>query len=148
MITVRGEYLLHASPISVWPHIFDPASLVRLIPGCQQLEQVSPGEYQGQIRIGIPAVGGTYRTLVKVTEQRQPEYCSFDGEVDGPTGIIKGTVTFALREMPGETTMLEYEGRAMISGALGTLSSRLIENVARTLIKQGLAGFDKELQSR
>ena len=146
MTTVRGKRLLHASPGTVWLHIFDPASLARLIPGCQRLEQVSAGDYRGQVRLGIAALGGTYRTRVRVTEQREPEYCAFDGEVEGPTGTIKGKVTLALKKVGNDTTELEYEGTAMITGALATLSSRLIESAAQSLIDQGLARFSQELQ--
>jgi len=47
----------------------------------------------------------------------------------------------------GQKTLLEYEGQGLITGALGRLSSRLIEGVAQTLIKQGLARLNRELES-
>jgi len=147
VLTFRGSHVFPASPALVWWHIFEPASLAKLIPGCQQLTQVSPDEYHGIIRVGIAAVSGTYRTQVKIKEQRYPEYCSFDGVVDGPTGAIKGSVTFTLREADGRCTELSYEAQAMISGALATLSGRLIESVARSLINQSFTRFEQELQA-
>lgn len=147
MLTLRGTHVFPAPPTLVWSHIFEPASLAQLIPGCQQLTQVSEDEYHGVIRVGIAAVSGTYRTQVKIKEQRHPEYCVFDGVVDGPTGAIKGSVTFTLRETDGHHTELAYEAQAMISGALATLSGRLIESVARSLINQSFARFDQELQA-
>ncbi|MGQ9501835.1 MAG: CoxG family protein [Anaerolineae bacterium] len=147
MLTFRGTYVFPASPALIWSYIFEPTSLARLIPGCQQLTQVGPDEYHGIIRVGIAAVSGTYRTQVKIREQRQPEYCAFDGVVDGPTGAIKGSVTFTLCETDNHRTQLSYEAHAMISGALATLSGRLIESVARSLIHQSFARFDQELQT-
>jgi carbon monoxide dehydrogenase subunit G len=145
MITLHGTYRLNAPPVTIWPRIFDPASLMKLIPGCQQLERVGPDEYRGQIRLGIAAVGGTYRTTVKITEQRQPEYCSFAGEVAGPTGVIKGTVAFTLKEVEPGITEFEYESRGLSTGALGTLGARYIQGVAQTMIAQGVAKFNQEL---
>ena len=147
MITIRGKHVFSASPGVIWSHIFEPASLAKLIPGCQQLTQVSSDEYHSVVRVGIAAVSGTYRTYVKIKEQRPPEYCSFDGMVDGPTGAIKGSVTFTLREADDRRTELSYEAQAMISGALATLSGRLIESVACSLINQSLARFDQALQA-
>ncbi len=147
MLTLRGTHIFSAPPALVWSHIFEPVSLAKLIPGCQQLVQVSADEYQGVIRVGIAAVSGTYRTYVKIKEQHPPEYCSFDGLVDGPTGAIKGSVIFRLREADDQCTELSYEAQAMISGALATLSGRLIESVACSLINQSFARFDQELQT-
>lgn len=147
MLTLRGTHIFPAPPTLVWSHIFEPTCLGRLIPGCQQLTQVSPDEYHGVIRVGIAAVSGTYRTQVKIREQRHPEYCVFDGVVEGPTGAIRGSVTFTLRETENHRTELSYAAQAMISGALATLSGRLIESVACSLINQSLARFDRELQT-
>ncbi len=147
MLTLRGTHIFPAPPALVWSHIFEPASLAQLIPGCQQLIQVGPDEYHGVIRVGIAAVSGTYRTQVEIREQRPPEYCAFDGVVDGPTGAIRGSVTFTLRATDDHRTELAYEAQAMISGALATLSGRLIESVARSLINQSLARFDQDLQT-
>jgi carbon monoxide dehydrogenase subunit G len=147
MIIVRGTYLIKASPDAIWRHIFDPTCLASIIPGCQQLEQTGPDEYRGVIRVGVPAVGGTYRTIVRILDQRAPDYCCFEGEVDGPTGSVGGTVSFALKEVASNSTELQYEARAMISGGLATLSSRLFEGVAQTLLKQGLARFDGQLRA-
>jgi carbon monoxide dehydrogenase subunit G len=146
MLTVTGKHGLPATPETIWPRIFDPDTLAILIPGCQHLEQVGPDEYRGSLRIGIAAVGGTYQTHVRITEQRAPEYCAFTGTVDGPTGTVRGDVHFTLRPLPDGGTELAYQGQAIISGALGSLAGRLVESVAQTLLKQGLAQFEAQLR--
>jgi carbon monoxide dehydrogenase subunit G len=147
MIRIAGSYTFDTSPENIWPRIFDPESLMGLIPGCQAIEQVNADEYRGQIDIGLPAIVGKYQTAVRLVEYDEPQYCTFEGEVDGATGSIKGTASFRLKEVNGHKTLLEYEGQGLITGALGRLSSRLIEGVAQTLIKQGLARLNRELES-
>jgi uncharacterized protein len=147
MLTISGKHTLQASPEAVWLRVFDPASLALLIPGCQELEMTGPDEYQGTIRIGIAAVGGTYHTEVRITERREMEYCAFEGLLDGPTGAVQGHVSFTLSAQPDRRTELAYNGRAIVSGALGTLGSRLVASVAQTLLKQGFARFDEQLQA-
>ena len=144
---IASNYTFDASPEEVWPHIFDPVSLVGLIPGCQTIQQVSVDEYRGQIGIVLPAIVGTYETVVKLVEHDEPQHCTFEGEVTGATGSIKGTASFRLKEVNGQKTLLEYEGQGLITGALGKLSSRFIEGVARTLINQGLAQLNRDLKS-
>jgi carbon monoxide dehydrogenase subunit G len=142
---ITGNYTFKVPRERVWPRIFDPASLLGLIPGCKNLEQVGPREYRGQIQINLAAVSGSYDTLVTILERREPDYCRFDGEVDGPTGLISGTAAFTLREVQGET-ILDYEAQGVITGALAKLSPRFVEGIAKTLINQGLARLNKELQ--
>jgi carbon monoxide dehydrogenase subunit G len=125
--------------------IYDPASLVTFIPGCEQLEQTSSDEYRGLVRIRLPAVGGTYTTYVKLIERDEPAYCRFAGEVNGAAGSVSGTASFRLQAM-GARTLLEYEGQALISGPLARLDSRFVEGVAQTLIKQGLSQLNRQVQ--
>jgi carbon monoxide dehydrogenase subunit G len=117
-----------------------------LIPGCQQLEQISPDEYRGQIQVSIAAVSGTYQTYVRVVERDPLRRCRFEGEINGATGIIKGEASFTLKEVEGENkTTLVYKAEGMITGVLARLNPRYAEGVARTLIKQGLANLNQEL---
>ncbi len=144
---VAGSYILDNARERIWPLIYDPASLITFIPGCEQLEQISPDEYRGQVHIRLPAVGGSYTTYVKFMERDEPNYCCFTGEVSGTAGSVSGTASFRLKAMDAQT-LLEYEGQALISGPLARLDSRFVEGVAQTLIKQGLAKLNQQVQPR
>jgi hypothetical protein len=139
MVEIVGSHRLEAPIDEVWPRIFDPTSLVSLIPGCQQLEQVSPDEYRGRIQVGIAAVSGTYETYVRVVERDPPHRCRFEGEVSGATGSIKGEASFTLEEVEERNSVIEYQAKGMITGALAKLNPRFVEGIAQTLIRLGLA---------
>jgi arylformamidase len=143
---VSGSYTFNATREQVWARIYDPVSLLQAIPGCQQIEQVSPAEYRGEIHLRLPAVIGAYRTYVKMLEADPPQYSRFEGEVDGTLGSIKGTASFWLNETAGQTVM-EYEGEGLITGSLARLNSRFAEGLAKNLINQGLTRLNKQLQA-
>jgi carbon monoxide dehydrogenase subunit G len=149
MVEIVGSYELEASIDEVWPHIFEPTSLMGLIPGCQQLEQVAPDEYRGQIQVAIAAVGGRYDSVVKVVERDAPHRCRFEGEVSGSAGRVRGSASFSLREVEGgNNSLIEYQAKGMITGALARLNPRYVEGIARTLINQGLVTLNQRLQDR
>ena len=54
---VRGSATLAAPPEAVFAAICDPGALLEVIPGCQEIHQVSADEYRGRIAIRLPAVG-------------------------------------------------------------------------------------------
>jgi len=148
MIKIAGRSQLQAPIREVWPHIFDPTSLMHLIPGCQELRQVSPDEYRGQIQVAIAAVSGTYATYVRLVESNPPHNCSFRGEVSGAAGTINGEASFTLKEVGAQTSLIEYEAKGLIVGALARLNPRYVEGIAQTMIKQGLASLNQQLQAR
>ena len=139
---ISGSYTLNAPAEQVWPLIFDPNSLISLIPGCQQLVQVAPDEYRGQMTVGVAAVSGKYDTFVKITEADAPNFCAFQGQVTGPTGTISGMASFDLKEVETDT-VIEYHARGLITGALGTISLRILESIAKTFINQGMGKLNK-----
>ena len=145
---ISGSYLLEAPGERVWPVIFDPRSLMNLIPGCQQLERVGENEYRGQIQIGVAAVRGVYETSVRVLEQSPLSRCRLEGEVSGPAGVIQGQASFVLKEVEDGKTQLDYEADATITGALAQLSPRFIEGLVRTLIRHGLTELNQQLRAQ
>ncbi len=140
-LEIADEYTFDAPREAIWPSIFDPRELVRVVPGCESLEQTGDDEYRGVLRLGIAAVGGTYQTVVRVLETTPPSFCRMQGDISGAPGALVGEAQFRLEEVDGKTR-LTYEGQATITGALGRMSPRLIEGVARSLIKQGLARLE------
>lgn len=144
---IADQYTLNGPRDKIWPLIYDPAALIALIPGCEQLEQVSADEYRGQMQVRIPAVAGVYKSYVKIIEREAPRFARFAGEVEGAAGSIKGTAFFTLEAVNTDQTVLSYEGQAMITGGLARLNSRFVEGIAKTLINQGLAQLDRQVQA-
>ena len=143
---IAGSYALDAPAERIWPLIFDPAELLQLIPGCEQIEEVSPGEYRGRLTLRIAALGGTFQTYLKLIDSDPPTHSRFAGELVGPGGMITGQASFRLTEAQQHTT-LDYEGQAQITGPLGNMNSRLVEGVAQALIRQGLDRLNAESAS-
>jgi uncharacterized protein len=141
---IGGSYTLSAPRDRVWPLLFDAATLLDVIPGCDQIESEGPEVYRGTITLHLPAVSGVYRTAIKILDLREPEFCRLGGEAAGSGGSVKGQATFALREAGGGT-VVEYNGDAVISGPLAGMNPRFVEGVAQQLIKQGLGRLDARL---
>lgn len=142
---VAGVYTLESSREQVWPKLCDAATLGEIVPGCQQLEQVSPTEYRGRIQLRLPALVGEYTTYVKLVDINEPDYCRFEGKVEGAPGTVSGTASFRLSDQGCQTT-IEYEGQGLITGPLAQLNDRFAIGIANTLIRQGLARLNRQLQ--
>ncbi|MCG3211567.1 MAG: hypothetical protein FOGNACKC_05213 [Anaerolineae bacterium] len=146
-MNVTGSYTFAAPRQQVWALIHSPAALIEIIPGCQGVEQVSATEYRGRIQLKLPAIVGDYTTSVRLTDFCAPKSCTFAGRVEGAPGAISGTASFTLTENEAGQTVINYRGQGQITGALARLNDRFVAGLAKTLIGQGLAQLDKQLQA-
>lgn len=143
-MNLHGHRVVHAAAADLYAAIMDPAVLLEVIPGCRDLEQVSPTEYRGRIALRLPGFAGAYETLVRVVESEPPRRGVLAGEVGGALGRVTGEATFRLAETDAGTAV-DYEGQATIAGPLARLDSRFIEGLATSLIDQGLDALEARL---
>ncbi len=144
---IAGQSILDATAESIWPLIFDPRTLLQLLPGCEQVEQVAPDEYRGRMTLRLPAIAGTYDTWVKVLQYEAPSFCQIQGEASGPGGSVRGQASFSLQP-EAQQTRIAYQGDAQIGGPLAGMNPRFAEGVAQTLIRQGLARLPELARER
>jgi carbon monoxide dehydrogenase subunit G len=146
MIDVSGSSRINAPLLDVWNRIFNPDTLVHIIPGCQHLEKVSEDEYQGRVEIDLAAVKGVYDTHLRVTRHEDNFQCDLVGEVAGPTGTIKGDGCFKLKEVQQDTDII-YEAKALVTGALAKIHPMFIEGVFNILIHRGITRLNQQYGS-
>jgi carbon monoxide dehydrogenase subunit G len=144
-MNVRGRAIVDAPREQVFAAICDPATLLAIIPGCQEVRQVTQEEYRGRITMRLPAIVGSYDTLVRLVETAPPAFGALEGRVEGRVGSIVGRASFRLTGEDG-TTSVDYEGTGVVSGPLARLDSRFLEGVARSLIDQALARLGAHLR--
>ena len=143
---VGGRVTLDAPPDAVFAAICDPAALLEVIPGCQDLRRVSADEYRGRIALRLPAIVGSYETAVRLVAADPATGGELEGRIDGAAGSIAGHATFRLAPADGGT-LVEYEGAGVVSGPLARLDSRFLEGVAGSLIDEGLARLGRRLRA-
>ena len=144
---IEGSHTFNASQDVVWPMLLDPEVLARVMPGCDKLDQIGEGEYEGQLNIKVGPVQGKFKGKVVLSDIQEPESYHLEVNGRGPAGIIKGTGKLHLAE-EGETTVMNYEGDAQVSGRIAQVGQRLIDTSAKAIIRQSLEGLDQQVQAR
>lgn len=144
---ISGYSTVNATAESIWPLIFDPRTLLGLLPGCEQIEQVADNEYRSRLTLRMPAIVGTYQAHVRVLEREAPRFFLIEGNANGPAGSLRGQASlFLIPE--GQGTRIEYQGDVQISGPLASMNPRFAEGVAETLIRQGLTKLPQLARDR
>jgi carbon monoxide dehydrogenase subunit G len=135
---ISGKAKVNAPCEEVWALIFNPSTLLQLVPGCDQVEQVSPDQYQAILSLRVPALAGRYEIRIRIMESEAPRFCRLAGDAQGSSGGVQGIGTFTLLSQD-QKTCIDYDSEIQINGPLAGMHPRFIEGVAQTLMQQGLA---------
>ncbi len=132
---------------TVWDELNNPETLKHAIPGCQELEQISPTELHAKVKLKIGPVSATFKGEVHLTELNPPySYMITGSGTGGVAGGASGSARVTLTEIDGgQGTCLNYEVDAAVTGKIAQLGSRLILGTAKKLAGAFFTNFVSQL---
>jgi carbon monoxide dehydrogenase subunit G len=139
---VGGEGTIDASPEEIWNVIFDPAFMSQVIPGCKDIDQPAEDEYRIKMVLGIPAVQGHYSGTLRILEKNPFDKIKGSIEGQGGLGKIDGTWEMQFQKSGDQESRVIYAVNVDISGPMASMVGGFMEQVADSLVKQGLDSFN------
>lgn len=130
---IEGTQTLAASRERVYQLLTDPTTLVKALPGCEQLEPAGPDTFRVKIKLGLAALSGSYEGTVKLSERRPPEQLRLTINSRGRWGFADGDGTLSLEEQ-SEQTLVRYSGEVKVGGMIAAVGQRLLDGAARKVI--------------
>jgi carbon monoxide dehydrogenase subunit G len=141
-----GRYAIAAPPQKVWEGLNDPAILRVCIPGCEQLDKLSPTEFVATARLKIGPLSATFKGKVTLSELAPPTRCRLSGEGQGGVaGFAKGDAEVVLTP-EGTGTVLSYSAKASVGGKLAQIGQRLIDGAAKQIADDFFKRFAAALE--
>lgn len=139
---IEGSYTFKAPRQKVWDVLLDPKILAQCMPGCENLQEVGPDQYEATMKVGVAAVKGTYKGKVSIKEKQPPSHYVLNGEGSGGPGFMQGEMSIDLEEKDGQT-VLKYSTDAKVGGLIAGIGQRMIGGVAKMMVDQ----FFKKIES-
>lgn len=131
----QGQHRVSAAPQQVWDLLVDPQNLAQVIPGCRDLTEVSPGDYQARLALGVGPIRGEFQARVKLSDLDQPRALTLSGELTGPLGSASGEGRLTLTP-EGSATRVRYEYDIQLAGKVAAVGGRMLDGAARRLFAQ------------
>lgn len=140
---------LPAGREAVWQALNDPEVLRQCIPGCEEIEIISPTELTAKVRIKIGPIKARFAGGVTLSDLDPPSGYVLSGEGQGGVaGFAKGTARVTLEEISAQETIMHYEARVDVSGKIAQLGARLLDGTAKKLAKQFFDDFGRVVSER
>lgn len=124
-----------------WQALNDPQVLQRCIPGCVQVQQHSPTEYELTVRTRVAGMESEYQGELLVSDINAPHACTLAFEGKGrAAGLVIGTAQVNLTPKD-DGTRLSYTVAAQVGGKLAELGESAILKAAGQIVEKFFAAF-------
>ena len=142
---LQGRVTIPAPAQQVWQALNDPEILRQCIPGCEEIQQISPEEMHARVLLRMGPVRARFAGKVKMTDIRpmQGYTLNFEGS-GGSAGFAKGSSVITLTTA-GSDTQLDYTAQAAVAGKLGQIGGRLIDASSKQLADKFFANLKSAL---
>jgi uncharacterized protein len=145
---IAGEHVFNGPREVVYEMFNDPNALATAVPGMQKLVKVDESHYEGAINLRIGPISATFSGILGLTDENPPESCTLNIEGKGVAGFAKGVGKVKFTDLGDDKTLLNYSGDVNIGGTLASVGQRMIDSVAKSMIKSGMEKLDKTLEER
>lgn len=145
---IAGEHTFNGPREVVYEMFNDPNALATAVPGMQKLVKIDETHYEGAIHLRIGPISATFSGILGLTDENPPESCTLNIEGKGVAGFAKGVGKVKFTDLGDNKTLLNYSGDVNIGGTLASVGQRMIDSVAKSMIKSGLEKLEKTLEER
>jgi carbon monoxide dehydrogenase subunit G len=145
---IEGEHIFHGPREVVFSMFRDPEVLATAVPGMEKLTKVDDEHYEGTMNVRIGPVSGKFAGVLAVTNEVFPESCTLTVDGRGAAGFGKGVGNVQFKDQGDGTTLLKYSGELNIGGTLASVGQRMIDSVAKSMMKTAFETLDKALEMK
>lgn len=145
---IEGTHVFNGPREDVWEMFYDPNVLASALPGAQKMEMVNEDEYKFDMNVRVGPVSGAFSGEIQLENVVKPDSLTLKGGGKGAPGFVNGVGNIKFKEQEDGTTLMEYEGEVNIGGALASVGQRMIDSVAKSMIRTGFETLDKALAVR
>lgn len=145
---LEGEHVFKGPREDVWEMFYDPEILASAVPGMDKLDLVAENEYEGVMNVRVGPVSGKFQGKLALKDVVEPESLTLVVDGKGAPGYVKGVGGAKFAQNPDGTTTLTYEGDVNIGGALASVGQRMIDSVAKSMIRSAFETLDNALEAR
>ena len=149
-MTLGGTFTFAGPRQAVWDLLQDPSVLAKALPGTKSLTETAPGQFHGVMKVSIgPVTAAEFSVNVTLTDRQPPSHFGMQIDGKGGVGFVRGSATVDLADAPdGAGTLMTYTSDVNVGGRIAAVGQRLVESVARMMMKQALESLNTALRSR
>ena len=146
---LEGTFVFGGPRPKVWELLQDPVVLAKALPGTERLALTSDDRLEGVMRVSVgPVTAAKFDVTVTLSDKVPPERFNMQIDGKGALGYTRGTASVELNEQPDGGTLMRYKSDVQVGGRIAAVRQRLLDSVARMMMRQALEALENELKAR
>ena len=128
-----GEPMIAAPRHAVWLRLLDPHAVAAAAPGVESVEAIDATHFKVVSGLGVGAIRLSFTLDIELSDLVEPKSARMHARGKAPGSEVDVRTTILLHERDAETTQLQWEATATISGTIASIGARLLEGAVRKL---------------
>ncbi len=143
---IEDEFTVAAPIERTWAAIKDPQVVGPCLPGCEEIEELSPTTYRARVGVKVGPISARFVVEVEVVEETPPTriVSVTRGEEGGKASNVRADNVVTLTPTPDGATAVRYESEVTVTGRLAKFGFGVMKKKAQSLG----AEFAKALSER
>ena len=148
-MNLTGTFTFNGPRDAVWALLQDPDVLAKALPGTERLALAGEDRFEGVMKVSVgPVTAAKFDVTVTLKDKEPPQRFAMQIDGKGAVGYTRGVASVELQEQEGNTTLMQYSSDVQVGGRIAAVGQRLLESVAKMMMKQALEALEKELHTR
>jgi hypothetical protein len=148
-MNLTGTFTFNGPRDTVWALLQDPAVLAKALPGTERLVLAGVDRFEGVMKVSVgPVTAAKFDITVTLSDKAPPQHFAMQIDGKGAVGFTRGTASVDLNDQGDGTTLMQYSSDVQVGGRIAAVGQRLLESVAKMMMKQALEALEKELRAR
>lgn len=137
-LQTSGEIVVDVARPIVFAFVQDAARLARCIPGCDDLQELSPGRYSAVLTSRVAFLTLRFNVIIDVVRIDAPTTieAKITGDAVGLPGHVVATAGVHLAEQGEQSTMVRYTTDVGLTGKLGGLGQPVFRATSAKLARE------------
>ncbi len=144
-LNYRGQEKINADYDRVWSFINNPEKVAHCLPDLQQLDVKDDKNFDAFVRVGIGPVRGRFKFSVSLEPQAEQNKMIVRLRGGGLGSAVDLEAAADIKEQPDMSTVLDWNGEAVVRGPAATVGGRVLDNKAKQLISHVFAEIGRKL---
>jgi carbon monoxide dehydrogenase subunit G len=148
-MNLEGTFVFGGPRPKVWELLQDPVVLAKALPGTERLELAGEDRFEGAMKVSVgPVTAAKFDLTVTLRDKVPPERFAMQIEGKGALGYTRGTASIELHDEADQRTLMRYRSDVQVGGRIAAVGQRLLDSVARMMMRQALEALETELKAR
>jgi len=143
-----GKEVINKNTDTVWEFIKNPEKVAHCLPDVQKVDIHDENRFDAVVKVGVGPVRGKFKFKVELQPQQQDNKMVVKLRGGGLGSVIDLEASADIVEQEDKSTLLDWNGEAVVRGPASSVGGRVLDTKAKELIQHVFSEVSRNLNEQ